>query len=320
MCRMEKKRAIVALCALFTVVFATGLRATHRWALWQYADAQILWYNGGTGEYYDIYQQEAMTDGDAWNPFTVINLSQVGSSGTNDQINSFNGNYGYTNWLGIAELQLWDGWTIIYGRTRLNQYHLDNGSYSATNKKHVACQEIGHMFGLDHNRDQFDTCMNDTILTAPQPNAHDADMLVSIYGAGPPPICETCPRVALQANNGQWVVAEGGGGGQVYANRNAVGPWETFRLVDLGGGYIALQADNGQYVQAVNGGGGTVMAVGNGPWAHETFFKVDLGGGYIALQANNGQYVVAEGGGGDVVNANRSAIGPWETFYLYYLP
>ncbi len=40
----------------------------------------------------------------------------------------------------------------------------------------------------------------------------------------------------------------------------------------------------------------------------------------MALQAANGQYVVAEGGGGGAgsgsVNANRSAIGPWETFFI----
>lgn len=35
-------------------------------------------------------------------------------------------------------------------------------------------------------------------------------------------------QIALQASNGQYVVAEGGGGQEVMANRNAIGPWETF--------------------------------------------------------------------------------------------
>lgn len=183
---MEKKRAILALTVLFAGVFVVGLVASHRWQSWKYADASIRWYNGGTGDYYNIYQEEAITDGDAWHPFTVIDLVQVGSSGTDDQINSFNGFYGSTGWLGLAEIQAWSGWTIIYGRTLLNQSYLDSG-YSRTNKKHVACQEVGHMFGLDHNRGESNTCMNDNILTAPNPNAHDADMLVSIYGSGGPP-------------------------------------------------------------------------------------------------------------------------------------
>jgi len=45
----------------------------------------------------------------------------------------------------------------------------------------VACQEIGHLFGLEHNRGETNTCMNDSILTAPQPNAHDQSLINSIY-------------------------------------------------------------------------------------------------------------------------------------------
>ena len=36
--------------------------------------------------------------------------------------------------------------------------------------------------------------------------------------------------IHLRANNGQYVCAEGGGGGEVVADRDALGPWETFRL------------------------------------------------------------------------------------------
>lgn len=187
MWRMEKKRSIVSLCALFVVMFAAGVAASNRWHSWKYANAEIRWYNGGTGQYYDMYQQEAITDANAWQPFTVIDLVQVWASGTDDQINSFNGNYGFTGWYGIAEIQANDGWTIIDGRTRLNEYHIDADRLSPINIKHVACQEIGHLFGLDHNRDAFDTCMNDTILNAPYPNQHDADMLAEIYGSSSPP-------------------------------------------------------------------------------------------------------------------------------------
>lgn len=78
---MTKKQALLALGMLFTIVFATALGAANRWESWKYQDRQIRWYNGATGQYYDIYQQEAMADGDAWHPFTVIDLVQVGSSG-----------------------------------------------------------------------------------------------------------------------------------------------------------------------------------------------------------------------------------------------
>ena len=122
--------------------------------------------------------------------------------------------------------------------------------------------------------------------------------------------------IALRAFNGQYLCAEGSGGGAVVANRNAIGAWETFGLINRGSGNIALRASNGQYVVAENGGGSVVKANRNaiGPW--ETFGLIDRGSGNIALRASNGQYVVAENGGGGVVNANRNAIGTWETFRM----
>ena len=105
----------------------------------------------------------------------------MSSAGTTDHVNAYNGYYGSTGWLGIAEIRRYSGCTVYEGRARLNQSYLDNGRYSRTNKEHVACQEVGHLFGLGHNRGSSTTCMNDTILTAPQPNTHDHDLINSIY-------------------------------------------------------------------------------------------------------------------------------------------
>ena len=121
-------------------------------------------------------------------------------------------------------------------------------------------------------------------------------------------------KLALQAYNGQFVCAEGSGGDGVVANRNAIGAWETFNLIDRGNGNVALQAANGQYVCAEGGGGHQVVANRNAIGAWETFKLIDRGNGNYALQAANGQYVCAEGSGGDGVVANRNAIGAWETF------
>ncbi|MDD4652164.1 MAG: hypothetical protein PHQ34_08025 [Methanothrix sp.] len=122
--------------------------------------------------------------------------------------------------------------------------------------------------------------------------------------------------IAIKASNGKYLCAEGGGGGSVVANRNAIGAWETFKLIDQGNGYYALQAANGQYVCAEGGGGGSVVANRNAIGVWETFRLIDQGNGYYALQAANGQYVCAEGGGGGAVVANRNAIGAWERFRL----
>ncbi len=90
--------------------------------------------------------------------------------------------------------------------------------------------------------------------------------------------------VHLQAYNGQYVMAEGGGGGAVNANRDWTRTWETFTIRKVGGtGQINC-------------------------------------GDKISLQAHNGNYVVAEGGGGGVVNANRSWVRSWETFKIKCAP
>lgn len=91
--------------------------------------------------------------------------------------------YGFNGWLGLATIYP-SNCVITRASSKLNDSYLRNTSrYSQTNVDHVACQEVGHTFGLDHNRVDTNTCMNDTILTAGnQINQHDYDQLVAIYG------------------------------------------------------------------------------------------------------------------------------------------
>ena len=63
---MRKRTVVCSLTLVFVAMFSAGLLAHHRWQSWKYADSTIRWYNGGTGDYYNIYQEEALTDGDAW--------------------------------------------------------------------------------------------------------------------------------------------------------------------------------------------------------------------------------------------------------------
>ena len=50
-------------------------------------------------------------------------------------------------------------------------------------------------------------------------------------GGGSGPIVSRT-LVSLRAGNGQYVVAEGGGGAAVNANRDVVQAWETFELIE----------------------------------------------------------------------------------------
>jgi hypothetical protein len=131
------------------------------------------------------------------------------------------------------------------------------------------------------------------------------------------------------AAKGLYIVAENGGSGIIGANRSAVGPWETFRLIDLNGGSLTsgdvvnLASDQGTYVTAEDGGGGTlnVNRPNAGPWEEITILKANgsgeiHSGDIVVLRTKNGQFIVAEDGGGGRVNANRTAIGPWEQFII----
>lgn len=119
--------------------------------------------------------------------------------------------------------------------------------------------------------------------------------------------------VSLMTENEHFLVAEGGGGREVRANRSVPGPWEMFRVIDLGNNQVALQAHNGQYLSAEGGGGGAVYA--RAPWIREweTFDVVGVGS-QVALRAMNGQYLSAENGGGGEVYARAPWTREWELF------
>src|SRR5262245_6931295 len=87
------------------------------------------------------------------------------------------------------------------------------------------------------------------------------------------------PRVHLRASNGiNYVVAEGGGGGAVLADRRTTGPWQTFALFAIDGGPVldrdrvsVRTSDGRHFLQAAGGGGGAINAAGEQPGPWETF-------------------------------------------------
>jgi hypothetical protein len=92
-------------------------------------------------------------------------------------------------------------------------------------------------------------------------------------------------RVALRAKDGKLVCAEGGGGKELIANRDQIGPWETFTIRKLA-------------TDLTEGSDGIID------------------GEIVALLTYNGQILCAEDGGGREVLANRTRVGQWETFTI----
>jgi len=91
--------------------------------------------------------------------------------------------YGNNGWLGLA--QIWvKGSHITQGTAKMNDTYLASG-YTNTNKQHVICQEVGHLFGLTHQDESgadLNTCMDySSALDNPHPNQHDYDELEIIY-------------------------------------------------------------------------------------------------------------------------------------------
>ncbi|MCC9310603.1 peptidase S8 [Kitasatospora sp. RB6PN24] len=125
--------------------------------------------------------------------------------------------------------------------------------------------------------------------------------------------------ISLRAHaDNDYVTAENAGASPLIANRTAIGLWEQFDLITLGGGNIALRAhaDN-RYVTAENAGASPLIAnrTAIGPW--ETFQLIGNADGSVSfLAAANNDYVTAENAGASSLIANRTAIGPWEEFDL----
>lgn len=143
-------------------------------------------------------------------------------------------------------------------------------------------------------------------------------------------------QINLKTSNNYYVVAEGDGGGAVNANRTAVGPWESFTLIDHNGGVlnsgdsVSIRTGNGHYFQAGQDGGHDVSAVAPQAYSWETFIiEKPNGGGAIvagdkvALRTGNGHYFRAENNGGGGLDARAGTLGcpldfncSWELFEL----
>lgn len=170
--------------AIWVVIMAltTGaglVSGNHQNGCWKYADGTINWYNGGTGDYWNIFNEEAKTDSNAWDPYTDVQLISVAAAGTTDHLSGYNGSYGSTGWIALTEIQSYTGCTIKAGRFRLNQTYLDGGSYSRDAKKALACNKIGSLLGLLTDNTNSG-CMNSSLAYS-YPSPHDRYVINSIY-------------------------------------------------------------------------------------------------------------------------------------------
>jgi hypothetical protein len=181
--------------ALLIIVPSTFAHADHAWGNYHWArkaNPFTLRLGDNVTSAWDAYLRSAATD---WSQSSILDVSVV-FSGKNAKTcrptlgrgEVCNAKYGANGWLGIA--QIWVlGEHISQGTVRLNDTYFSTATYNKPEwRNFVMCQEVGHLFGLDHQDEDFSnpnlgTCMDYTsnALSNQHPNQHDFDMLETMY-------------------------------------------------------------------------------------------------------------------------------------------
>jgi hypothetical protein len=197
--------AIALSLALATA--ATESSASHSWGGYHWARQTALFtvpLGDNLASGWKPYLQTVSADWSAhYSPWpTYLTTAVVQGSATNKQCRPTAGRvqvcdslYGNNGWLGIA--QIWvSGLHITQGSVKLNDTYFNTATYNSSAwRRMVACQEVGHTFGLDHQDTTFTnanlgTCMDYTNdpsgtlynqLSNVAPNSHDYEELSIIY-------------------------------------------------------------------------------------------------------------------------------------------
>ena len=198
----------VALAAGAAVAALTPAFANHSWSIYHWpSDGREL---PLTANLAITSQWDAAVNGGIadWEKSRKLSFTTQTASGVNTkrcapifgQLLVCNSAYGRRGWLGIATIWISGGEHIVQATTQLNDSYHNYAPYnSAAWRSLVACQEVAHDFGLDHQDETFNnvnlgTCMDYTNAPAggvlngfnygpsnEHPNDHDYDQIITIY-------------------------------------------------------------------------------------------------------------------------------------------
>ena len=178
------------------VLFAGAASANHSWSSYHWgrtANPLPLELGDNVSSQWDSHLSLASSD---WNASAVLDTKVVAGNSNPKNCKAINGRaeicsskYGNTGWLGIAQIWI-SGDHITQGVVKLNDTYFNTAKYNTSAWRNlVTCQEVGHIFGLGHQDENFgnaplETCMD---YTDPDPspnqhpNQHDFDQLEAIY-------------------------------------------------------------------------------------------------------------------------------------------
>lgn len=177
-------------------ILAVPAQATHSWSIYHWARIANPLPLEVVDSVTSDWQQEFDDSVVDWNKSSVLDMPvTVGDDGSrarkrcksiSGKMRVCNASYGKNGWLGLASINLDSSSHITKGVAKLNDSYSSYWAAYHDEMYSVMCQEIGHIFGLNHtstNGDDDNTCMDysDDTFPAP-PNKHDFDQLKIIYG------------------------------------------------------------------------------------------------------------------------------------------
>lgn len=191
---MGRHLAMALALSLAIVMLPSSAFATHSWSGYHWARQSnpfTLKLGDNVSGAWDPYLATTSSD---WSASSVLDTVIVAGQGrkncrpTAGRAEICNGKYGNNGWLGIASIWA-SGTHITQGTVKVNDTYFTTATYNTPAWRNmVMCQEVGHIFGLDHQDETFGnpnlgTCMDYTSSPGDNqhPNAHDYEMLETIY-------------------------------------------------------------------------------------------------------------------------------------------